>query len=172
MAWQVMEYMDNNPQASARDVLGYFANQLEIDNQIHYVQVEVDKVLEIREQLRPLYGKKANTETNMALLNSDFEMEVAIKYPKGKGTDKDRKALKLQLQKENADYAELNQIVSTIKEEIDQLESEIDEIETRAKNGRRILETFTQYMSFIMGSVVAAPSLVAATSEAKNQDIF
>jgi chromosome segregation ATPase len=148
--WQVIQYMDENPQASVKEVLGHFATTLEIDSQASYLLQEVDEVLVLRDQLRPLYGQKAHIETSIALLDSEFEMDVMIKYPPRQGTDKDRKAYKKELQSKHSDYLELAQKLEGYKEEIQTFENQMSDIQQRAKNARRVVESFNHYISFVM----------------------
>lgn len=150
MSWQVIQYLDENPQAPTKEVIGYFANTLEIDTQIESVKKEVDNVLLLREQLRPLYGKKIEAERNITFLNSDFEADVMYKYPKGKGSQKDRKDYKTQLQAENKDYQKNVQEIENLKDKIEDLEEQMFEVQERAKNGRKLLDTFNECVSFIL----------------------
>jgi hypothetical protein len=173
MSWQVIEYMDNNPQATPKDVIGYFAEILEVDNQTKFLTSEINKVLEIREALRPLYGKKMNLDSNLALLDSDFEMDVMAKYPPRQGTDKDRKAYKLKLQLENADYQKGKSELDQCKEEITLLEEKMADVQQNAKNARRILETFNHTMAFVIEtSKSAAPNTLGIDTSIVNADVF
>lgn len=151
MAWQVIEFMENNPELSTKQIVSHFAQELEIDHQIKCLQKEVDKVLELRDRLKPLYGKKLNTDVQLASLDSEFEMEVMIKYPPRQGSDKERKAYKASLQAEHVDYQELSRGNEVVKEEIVELETQMADVQQRAKNARRLLETFNHYMSYIIG---------------------
>jgi hypothetical protein len=174
MAWQVIDYMDNNPQATPKDVIGYFAEMLEVNEQIENLKDETKKVLIIREVLRPLYGKKMNAESDLALLDSDFEMEVMIKYPPRQGTDKDRKAYKSLLQSRHNDYQKVKDILEQCKEEISLHESEMADVQQKAKNARRLLETFNHYMAFVLNSAsaIATMSSIGSTTASNNQDVF
>lgn len=150
MAWQVIQYMDENPGISMKDVIGHFAEQYEVDMQQKYLLREVDDVLEIRDQLRPLYGEKANVETNLALIDSDLDMEVMLKYPPRQGSDKERKAYKAELQKNHADHSALSSKLETIKNDLQELELKMGDVQQRAKNARRTLETFNHIAAFII----------------------
>jgi hypothetical protein len=180
MSWQVIEYMDNNPQATPKDVIGYFAETLEVDDQLNFLKVEVNKVLEIREMLRPLYGKKMNAESNLALLDSDFEMEVMMKYPPRQGTDKDRKAYKLKLQSEHAEYQKIKAELDQCKDELSVLEEKMSDVQQSAKNARRILETFNHYMAFVIEtakstvvrSAIGVEDWDPIAKDVKNADVF
>jgi hypothetical protein len=178
MSWQVIDYMDNNPQATPKDVIGHFAETLEVDNQTKFLTQEVNKVLEIREALRPLYGQKMNLESNLALMDSDYEMEVMAKYPPRQGTDKDRKAYKLKLQLESDDYQQGKKELDKCKESISFLEEQMSDVQQNAKNARRILETFNHTMAFILNyhngshQLVNTSNVFAETASAKNVDVF
>lgn len=174
MAYQIIEYMDNNPQATPRDVIGYFSTTMEIDEQIKNLKDEVEQVLVIREILRPLYGKKMNADSELALLDSEFEMEVMIQYPPRKGSDSDRKALKAKLQTEHANYQKIKADLDTIKEEISMNESRMSDVQQKAKNARRLLETFNHYMAFVLNSssAIATTSSIGTTMASNNQDVF
>lgn len=150
MAWQVIQYMDENPGASFKDVIGYFAEQYEVDQQHEYLFKEMDRVLEIRDLVRPLYGERANIETNLTLIDSDLDMNVMIKYPPRQGTDKDRKKYKQELQAGHADYSELAKKLENIKDDISVLEQRMGDVQQRAKNARRTLETFNHIAAFIL----------------------
>lgn len=158
MTWQVIQFMDENPRASFKDVIGHFAEQLEVDSQHQFLLREVDKVLEIRDQLRPLYGEKMNLEQNMALIDSELDMDVMIEYPPRKGTDADRKKLKQKLRDEHADYPGLTAKFEQTKEDIKTFESQMEDVQQRAKNARRVLETFNHTISFVMAHYQSAIS--------------
>lgn len=150
MAWQVIEYLDNNPNSTPAEVIGYFANELGADEQIKHLKTEIEKVQEIREVLRPLYGKKMNAESNIALFDSNFDMEVMMKYPPRQGSEKERKQYKQELQAGDEDYTALKNLLDSTKEEIEKHELEMSDVQQKAKNARRILETFNSYMQFIL----------------------
>lgn len=150
MSWQVIQYLDENPQAPTKEVITYFAKTLEIDNQIESVKKEVDNVLLLRGQLRPLYGKKMEAERKLTTLNSDFEADVMFKYPKGKGSQKDRKDYKTKLQEDSEDYQESLKEIEDLKDEIEDLEEQMFEVQERAKNGRKLLDTFNECVAFIL----------------------
>lgn len=173
MVWQVIEYVDNNPQADMMEIVQHFADELEIDDQTKYLRNEVDHVLELRETLRPLYGKKADLEQKQALLNSDFDMEVMLEYPPRKGSEKERKAMKQKLQEGSDDYQEQEKELGNIKEELSVQEEKMDEVQQRAKNARRLLETFTTYVNFIL-DLKQNPKRPQTEEEsaANNADVF
>ena len=150
MSWQVIQYLDENPQAPTKEIISYLAKTLEIDDQIESVKKEVANVRLLREQLRPLYGKKMEAERKLTILNSDFEADVMYKYPKGKGSQKDRKDYKNQLQTDSEDYQENLREIEDLKDEIEDLEDQMFEVQERAKNGRKLLTTFNEGVSFIL----------------------
>lgn len=173
MTWQVIQFMDENPQATMKTVIGHFAEQLEVDNQHQFILREVDHVLVIRDSLRPLYGEKADLEGKMMLLDSDFDMEVMMKYPPRQGTDKDRKKYKQELQGNHSEYPRLAHELETVKERISLLEDQMGDIQQKAKNARRILETFQVYAQFIMAhynSRFEGSSVI--TEEPVNANVF
>lgn len=153
MAYQIIEYMEEHPDVDLKDVIKHFSEQMDIYNQLSYLHKEVDEVLELRSYLRPLYGKKMNLDSNLAILESDFEMQVFNKYPPRQGSDKERKAYKKELQQASSDYKVASAELEKIKEEIGILEEKMSDTQQRAKNARRILETFNVYMQFLVGNV-------------------
>ncbi|MGG4438222.1 hypothetical protein AAXE64_27105 [Priestia megaterium] len=171
MAWKVIEYMDMNPQATPKDVLAHFAEVLEVDDNIIHVNKEVDKVLEVRDQLRPLYAKKMDAEQHLALLNGDFDAKVMIKFPPRQGSEKDRKAYKQELQKESEVFNDLSDKLNRLKDEVEVLEADMEDIQQRAKNGRRVLETFNGYMMFLL-NVQNQPATASIDSAPSNHNAF
>lgn len=150
MAFQVIEYMDENPEASFKDVIVHFGKELEVDQQLSYILNEVEDVLYCREKLRPLYAKKMKLDTELTLLDSVFDMEVMVAYPPRQGSDKDRKAYKLKLQQEHEEYPSKSAEVETLKEEILVIETEMANKQQQAKNARRIIETYNQHVQFVL----------------------
>lgn len=150
MSWNVIQYMDENPGISFKDVIGHFAEQYEVDTQLQYLLKEVDNVLVIRDQLRPLYGEKINHETAITLIDSDLDMEVMIKYPPRKGSDSERKAYKAELQSQHADYPGLSAKLEKLKDDIKELELQMYDVQQRGKNARRALESFNHVAAFIL----------------------
>lgn len=150
MPWQVIQYMDDNPQMDAKDVIAHYAGELEVDAQIDCIKNEVESVLLLREQLRPLYGKKMEASSQMAVLNSEFDMDVMQKYPKKQGSPADRKNYKTELQNNSSQYQHHLKIVDEVKDTIEQLEEELYAVQEKAKNARRLLEAFNHYVSFIL----------------------
>lgn len=171
MTWQVMEYMQNNPDASPIDVMNYFAKELEIDKQIQCIRNEVDTIVTIREALRPLYGQKMNDEAEMALIDSEMEMKVMEKYPPRHGSEKERKAYKRTLQKEDKGYRELDAKIQEVKDKITLLEEEMADVEQRAKNARRLLDTFNGHASLLI-SLNSSNKKLQLNEEASNTNIF
>lgn len=177
LSWQVIQYMDDNPQATVKDIIEHFAIELEVDTQLECLKREVDDTIRIREQLRPLYGKKAESDNQLALIDSELDMQVMIKYPPRQGTDKDRKAYKKELQSNHPDYTSIAHQVDTYKEELQQFENQMSDVQQRAKNARRIMETFNHYVSFAlevnksagfgtMGAISVTPSINAKAANA------
>lgn len=170
MAWRVIEYMDQNPQSSPIDVLRHFADEYQVDEQQENLRIEVEKVQEIREQLRPLYAEKMEKETQLTLMDSDFDMQVMIKYPPRKGSDKERKSYKLELQEQDETFQTVRKEVEGLKEQILLLEEETGDIQQKAKNARRLLETFNNLISFLNGSTNQAAHF--SSEEASNHNAF
>lgn len=162
MTWQVIQYLDENPGTSLKDVIGYFAEQLEVDTQLQYLSSEVDRVLEIRDQLRPLYGEKMNLEQQIMLIDSDLDMEVMIKYPPRKGSDSERKAYKAELQGQHDDHPELSSKLEKAKDDIKELELLMSDVQQRGKNARRMLETFNHISAFILAYYGATQTVANA----------
>ena len=150
MSWKIIEYMDQNPQATTQEIILHFAETLEIEEQLQSIKDEVDQVLLLREELRPLYGKKWNEEMSMTNLNSQFEMEVMLQFPKGRGSEKDRKALRTELQKNSQAYQEHQAEIARLEEEIQKREYDMQTIEQRAKNARKLVDTFNQTLQFVL----------------------
>ena len=146
-----MEYLDSNPNTSPSDAIKHFAEELEIDKQTKALVSEVDTVLLYRDQLRPLYGQKADIEHKLVLLNSEFDLEIMMEYPPGKrGNADQRKNKKIELQTNSTTYQKKIQELKELKEAIEVLETKLYEVETRAKNARKIVDTFNHYVSYIL----------------------
>jgi DNA repair exonuclease SbcCD ATPase subunit len=150
MSWKVIEFMEANPEASPVEVIARFATEMEIDTQIANIQQEIRGVMELREELRPLYGEKMNLEANLALLESNFDMEVMVKYPPRQGSDKERKAYKKELQQAHPDYQTDSAKAERLKASIEELEDKMSTIQQSAKNARRLVETFNTFVQFVL----------------------
>lgn len=174
MPWQVIEYMDQNPQVLPKDVIAHYAKDLEVNKQIDYLKNFVDKFLLLREQLRPLYGKKMDIEQSMTLLNSEFEMQVYAEYPPKVGNEKQRKELKLKLQNGDNRYQTLQKELAEANEEIEKLKEELYVVQENAKNARRILETFNQYVSYILTCTTPGNSVPLNNTgdDSSNHNVF
>jgi DNA repair exonuclease SbcCD ATPase subunit len=170
MSWKVIEYLQNNPDASPVEVMTYFATYMEIDQQLKYIQKEIDAVIEIREELRPLYAEKLNLETNLALLESEFDMQVMVKYPPREGSDKQRKAYKKELQMARPDYQEDIARVQKLKTSIEELEEKMSNVQQSAKNARRLVETFNTYVHFLLNE--AKQAVLMPDSIPTNKNLF
>lgn len=171
MSWKVIEFMTENPEASPVEVIAHFATGMEMDVQIKSIQQEVDGVVETREELRPLYAEKMNLDTNLALLESDFDMQVMSKYPPRQGSDKERKAFKKELQSAHPDYQEASAKVDKLKASIEELEEKMSNIQQSAKNARRIVETFNTIVQFVLhlaGQAVTIPDGIGYPPPNKN----
>lgn len=173
MSWQVIQYMDENPQAKPKDIIAHYAEALEVDEQIKFLLNEVGSVLLLRERLRPLYGKRMHAEQEMTLLNSQFDMDVMLKYPPRKGTEKERKAYKLELQNNDTAYQEHQKVINEVKDEIEEIEEQLYEVQAKAKNARRITETFNNYVNFILSfSNGQSSSIQVNDDEQRNHNVF
>ena len=62
MSWQVIQFLDENPNASPNEVIKHFAEELQMDQQTKALVSEVDSVLLLKDELRPLYGEKRDIE--------------------------------------------------------------------------------------------------------------
>lgn len=172
MSWKAIEHMNQNPDASPIEVISQFATEQEIEKQLECVQKEIDQIVEIREELRPLYAEKMNLETNLALLESEFDMQVMVKYPPRQGSDKERKAYKKELQMARPDYQEDSAKVQKLKTSIEELEEQMSNVQQSAKNARRILETFNTFVQFVLYQAgVRAPDLSMETAPT-NKNLF
>lgn len=148
--WKVVEFFDNNPDASIIEAAKHFEQDLEIKKHVEAVSKEGDIVANARMQYRPLYAKKKDLEEQLALLLSDVDSEVFITYPPRKGSKEERDALRNKLTKEHAEYQQLTKEVKDVNIQLEELNDEIDQADRRAKNGRRIIELFNGYMEMIM----------------------
>jgi cell shape-determining protein MreC len=174
MSWQVIEFLDENPNAGVKEIINHFAEQLNINDQIQYLKEEVEKVLEIRVHLRPLYAQKMEVDQELIMLDSEFDMEVMTEYPPRKGSDKERKAYKQKLQQEHVEYQNLQQKLGELKEEIEQLEQEMDMVQQNAKNARKLVDLFNTYIGVLLNGGLSA--LLTEHSEDKgnssNTNVF
>ena len=150
MSWQVQQYLEENPGIPPIKAVEHFAKEMQVIQQVNYLLEEVDKVLSIRKRLRPLYGQKSDIEGTMSILNSKFDMRIAVEFPTGKkGNAAQRKSRKIEMQESSESYQDSLKELQDIKEQIEVLEEEIYEIESRAKNARKIVDTFNTYAAFI-----------------------
>ena len=149
MTWQVIEYMNANPQATNKDILIHFAEELELEEQIKILKSQVDEVSMIRDQLRPLYRQKFDNEHQITLMKSDFDMEVMLKYPPRKGTEKERKAYMNELQENSEDFQALVNETDSLKEKITILEDSMSDIQQRGKNAGKVIDLFNSYVSML-----------------------
>ena len=169
VSWQVIEYMEDNPGASVRDIIGFFAEELEVDKHIQSVKVQVEKVQEIRHMRRPLYTEKVKKKELMQEIEMETDMEVMVRYPKGKGTDKDRKAYKVLLLQEHVHYGDLKKELEAIENDLTKLDEDLYDVEQAARNGRKILDVFDTYMEFIKHSTKEISAVEPAN---KNSNLF
>lgn len=180
MSWKVIEYMDENPQAKTQEIIKHFAESFDIEEQLNFIKDEVEQILLLREELRPLYGKKWNEEMSITALNSQFEMEVMLKFPKGRGSEKDRKALRADLQKDSTAYQHHQAEISRLEEEIQKREYDLQTVEQRAKNARKLVDTFNQTIQFILSvkqqwqpaSSLQIPNESQTASASENSNLF
>lgn len=174
MSSKVIRYIDENPQATMKDVIKYFAEETQADEHLHNLNAETDAVLEIREKMRPFYASKSDLEVKMALIDSDLDMEVMEEYPTGKGSDAKRKVYKAKLQNEHDQYPELVKELSEVKETLKGMEVEMDDVIQKAKNARVALELFNRMAAFIVAYF--GQSIVIDTTKAykdvANADVF
>ena len=152
MSWQVMEYMQANPGATVRDVIGYFAEQLDVDTHVRNVKMEVERVQEIRYKKRPLFFDKLKKKELMQEIEMDVDLEVMTELPKGKGTEKERKAMKLDLLSKHEGYVRLKNELEGIENELTTLDDDLYDVEQAAKNGRKILDVFATYVEYVKHS--------------------
>lgn len=154
MAWQVIQFFDNNPDSDIGDAIEHFAEELQIDQQIEALVSEADSILLLRDQLRPLYGKKADIEHNLVLLNSEFDMEIMMEFPPGKkGNADQRKNKKIDLQTNSNSYQSKIKELRDLKADIEALETKVYETETKAKNARKIVDTFNHYVTYLLACI-------------------
>jgi archaellum component FlaC len=174
MTWQVMEYLDENPDAGIKEIINHFADKLEINEQIAYLKEEVEKVLEIRVQLRPLYAQKMDLDNQLLLLDSEFDMQVMVKYPPRKGSDKERKAYKQELQQDSENYQAMQSKLTELKEEIESLEEEMEMVQQNAKNARKLVDLFNSYIGVLIngGLSAALKERVESEQSSGNSNIF
>jgi hypothetical protein len=150
--WKVIQFRDENPQLSPIEIIGHFETEMGIDEHMRNLDREMEDILEIRDLLKPLYIKKFELEEKMLKLDMDFGVQVIMKYPKGQGTDKDRKAYRLQLHQEDETYSGYQKELNESKAQIKELEQSMSDVEKRAKNARGILQTFHGYQLLLAQS--------------------
>lgn len=174
MSYQVMEFLDENPNAGIRDIITHFSEALQINEQIEFLKSEVERVLELRIQLRPLYAQKMDLESDLQMLSSDMDLKVMMKYPPRKGSDKERKAYKLELRQENEEYVKKQNEVEDIKSEIESLEEEMAAVQQRAKNARRLVDLFNTYMGVLVNGGLShiLKEQAGQNQESSNSNIF
>jgi chromosome segregation ATPase len=148
--WKVVEFFDNNPDASIIEAAKHFEQELEIKKHVEAVSKEGDLVANARMQYRPLYAKKKNLEEQLALHLSDIDMEVFVTFPPRQGSKEERESLRNKLKKEHPDYQRLTKEVKDVNIQLEELNDDIDKADRKAKNGRRIIELFNGYMGMIM----------------------
>ena len=170
MSWQVIEFMEDNPQATKEDVIAYFAEHFNVDAQTQFILQEVSLVQMNRARNRPLFYKKLELERKMNEEETSVDMDVMAKFPPRQGTDKDRKKYRKELLDQNSYYQSLKKDVEGIKDELTLLEDELYDVQQQAKNARKLLDVFAAYVDYIKGCFDHTPTNV---SHAKgNTNIF
>lgn len=170
--WQIVEYFNYNPESSAKEAISYFEEQFEHSKQINALKVEADEVARIRSLLRPLFGEKADLNERIKYVVSDIEMEVYIQYPPRKGSDAERETLRNKLKKGNESFQSLNTQLKEVGRKIVELEDELDEVDRRAKNARRLTELLQAYILFINEYKGGSTTQLTATAIQSNANIF
>lgn len=145
----VLDYYRKNPTAKNIEVFSYFETEFEVPKNREILKNEVTELAALKQQLRPIYGKRLDVEERMRYALSDIEMDVFLEYPPRQGSDAQREALRNKLKKENGEYMALNKEYKELTLQINELDDAYKDIENTAKNARRQLETFTAYAAFI-----------------------
>ena len=171
MSWQVIEYMEDNPQASKEAVIAHFASSFNVDEHVNVIKNEVALVQENRGKNRPLFFRKLELERKMSEEETSVDMEVMVKYPPRQGTDKDRKKYRKELLDRNSYYQTLKSEVESIKDELTHLEYELYDLQQQAKNSRKLLDIFSTYVEYIKGCFDHTPTNVSH-AKGRNANIF
>lgn len=147
--YQIVEYFKYNPQATALDAASYFEKELEIGTQVEILKEEVNALVNIRKQLRPLYAEKNEALEKTKYAISNIEGDVYMEYPPRKGSETEREILRNKLKKTSTEYIDANNDLKVVSGKIEALEDAFDEWERRAKAARRLTELMQAYLMFI-----------------------
>lgn len=146
---QVMDFVRQNPSASAVDVIKHFEDVMEIPKQIRILRTEADDVKEQKFKLRPTYAKRIEVEEKMKYIISDIEGQIFLEYPPRKGSDSQRESMRMKLQDANPEYLSLKKEYNSYSDDIMDIEDQIKYIEMASKSARRLTELFEKYLEFI-----------------------
>lgn len=147
--YKVVDYYRNNPNAKPMEAVSYFEEEFGISEQVRVLKIEAVEAHAIRKQLRPIFGERLVVEENMKYALSDMELEVYMEYPPRQGTDAQRESMRNRLKKENVEYRELQTQFRALTDRINDIEDDYKELESKAKNARRLTELFQEYVAFI-----------------------
>lgn len=147
--YQIVEYFNFNPRATAMEAIGHMEKELDIGTQVQYIKDEVKTVTRLRLDIRPLQGQRRDIEEKMKYVISDLGVAVMLKYPPRQGTKEDRdKELEI-LKEASSDYRLLLGQLQQVTEQIAELETELYTMDQNAKNARRLVELFEAYVKFV-----------------------
>ena len=149
LQFSLSSFLAQNKSATKEEIFSFLTKELDVDHHLQIVKKEVDESFKAQTELRPLINEKKGIEEKLRDLSWEMEVEVAAKYPPRQGSDKDREMLRAKLKKDNAQYQALDKQFRDLSEEIFNSELNLDDIRSRAKNARKILETFDSILNYI-----------------------
>ena len=147
--YKIIEYFQNNPDATPMEAVSYFEGEFDIPSQVQALRDEAHDIMSIRAQLKPLYWRKSEINEQLKFAISDIEMNVYIQYPPRKGSDAERETLRNKLKGESETYQKLEKELKELGRKITDLEYEMDIVERKSKNARRLTELMQAYTVFI-----------------------
>lgn len=147
--YPVMEFFAHNPRATAAEALTYFHQELSISEQVAYVKAENAETVRLKGLIHPLYAEKSDINETIKYVLMDIDTAVATKFPPRQGSEKDRERERIKLMGESPQYKQLETQLREKIEEIYQLEQELEAVDRNAKNGRRLIDLYTAYVTFI-----------------------
>jgi predicted nucleic acid-binding Zn-ribbon protein len=143
------DFLSENKNASKQEIFSHFFNELDMQNQLLYIKTEVEKTKELSEKIRPVMLRKKDLEEKLKEISQEMEIEVASAYPPRQGSEREREILRSKLKKESQTYQNLDAEYRAVSELIFNLEIELQEVQTKAKNARRISETFETILNYV-----------------------
>jgi septal ring factor EnvC (AmiA/AmiB activator) len=143
------DFLSKHPDANKGETLSFFYRELDMDKQLRIIEKETNQFIGLQKEIRPHVLRKRELEEQIKEVAQAIEMEVAVAYPPRQGTDRDREALRSKLKKENTEYQRLDKQVRDVNETLFSLELELSEVQSQAKNARRMIEVFNSIMQYL-----------------------